>query len=342
MTISTVSLKKDNTALIITIVLALAGIAAWIYQLVVGMQTTGLGQQIVWGLYIAAFFTAVGTGSGLLVLAGVSEYVPALAGIARARTLALALASFIIGALLIALDVGSPIGLWRVITSFRFSSMMTWDFWLLVVAGVIALIYLLVAKGDRPQKNLALLGIIAGVFVVVAEGWMLSTMAAHPMWGSGLTVVTFLLGAAIAGMSIALVAKTANETLQGWLKLALWLGLALVLVEVLTSLVGGGAEVGLILTGFAAPAFWWQVILGLLVPIVLLVRKTYLWLAGILAVTGVVAEKVWTLVAGQAQPWLALPEGVYFPSWIELIAVIGMVALGVLVFRLLRVIFKPE
>jgi molybdopterin-containing oxidoreductase family membrane subunit len=342
MTTSTISLKKDNTALIVTIVLALAGIAAWIYQLVVGMQTTGLGQQIVWGLYIAAFFTAVGTGAALLALTGLSEFMPLLDLRVRARTLMLALASFIIGALLIALDVGSPFRLWRVITSFRFSSMMTWDFWLLVVAGVIALIYLLAVKGGKEQKSLAALGILAGVIVVVAEGWMLSTMAAHPMWGSGLTVVTFLLGAAIAGMSIALVAGFAGEKIQNWLKLALWLGLALVLVEVLTSLVGGGAEVGLVLTGFAAPAFWWQVILGLLVPIVLLVRKQYLWLAGILAVTGVVAEKVWTLAAGQAQPWLALPEGVYFPNWIELIAVIGMVALGILLYRGLITLFKPE
>jgi molybdopterin-containing oxidoreductase family membrane subunit len=143
-------------------------------------------------------------------------------------------------------------------------------------------------------------------------------------------------------MSLALVAGFADEQLQNWLKLALWLGLVLVVVEVLTSLVGGGAEVGMILAGFAAPAFWWQVIVGLLVPIVLLVRKSYVWLAGVLAISGVVAEKVWTLAAGQAKPWLALPEGVYFPSWIELIAVIGLAALGILIYRLLILIFKPE
>jgi len=281
-----VSVKRDNTVLIVAVVLALAGIGAWIYQLVAGMQATGLGQQIVWGLYIAAFFTAVGAGAALLAVTGVSEYLPLLGGVTRGRLLVLALASFIIGALLIALDVGSPFRLWRVITSFRFSSMMTWDFWLLVVAGVIALVYLLAVKGGKVQKGLSVLAVLAGVLVVMAEGWMLSKMAAHPMWGSGLTVVSFLVGAVIAGLSLALVAGWGDEKLQSWLKIALWVGLGLVLVEVLTSLVGGGEEVGLILGGFAAPAFWWQVIVGLLVPIVLLVRKRYLWLAGVLALSG--------------------------------------------------------
>jgi dimethyl sulfoxide reductase membrane subunit len=344
MTTSTIPMKKSNVALIVTIVLALAGIGAWVYQLIVGMQTTGLGQQIVWGLYISAFFTAIGAGAALLVLTGVSEFVPFYAGTSRARNLALSLTSFIIAALLIALDVGSPLRLWRVITAFRFSSGMVWDFWLLIAAGVVALIYLLAVKGRKPQKALAIIGIVAGVAVVVAESWMLATEAvhAHPMWGSAFTVITFLLGAAIAGMSIALVAGTSEPYVRGWLTAALWLNLALVVLEVLTGLVGESNEVGLALIGFAAPVFWLQIIVGLLLPIVLLTRKTYLWLAGILAVFGVVAERVWTLAAGQAIPRLDLPQGTYFPSLVELIAVIGMIALGMLIYRLLTMIFKFE
>jgi Ni/Fe-hydrogenase subunit HybB-like protein len=71
-------------------------------------------------------------------------------------------------------------------------------------------------------------------------------------------------------------------------------------------------------------------------------RKTYLWLAGILAIFGVVAERLWTLAAGQAIPRQALPQGVYFPSFVELISVIGLIAIGMLIYRLLIMIFKPE
>ena len=240
------------------------------------------------------------------------------------------------------MDVGNPIRLWRVITAFRFSSGMVWDFWLLILAGIVALIYLLAVKGAKAQKALAVAGIIAGVAVVVAESWMLATEAvhAHPMWGSVFTAITFLLGAAIAGMSVALVAGTAEPRVWSWLAAALWVSLVFVLLEVLTGLVGESVETQLILIGSAAPFFWLQYLVGLLLPILLLKRKVYLWLAGILAVVGVVAERVWSLAAGQAIPRLDLPVGVYFPSLVEIIAVIGMVALGMLIYRLLTMIFK--
>ena len=240
MTTSTVSVKKVNPVLIVAILLALAGIGVWVYQLIVGMQATGLSQQVVWGLYISAFFTAVGAGAALLALTGVSEFVPLFQATNRARNMCLALSSFIIGALLIVLDVGNPLNIWRVMTAFQLSSWMTWDFWLLVIAGVVALVYLLSAQNNRAQKVLGILGILAGIAVVVVEGWMLSSQAARPMWGSGMTVASFLLGAAIAGLSIALIAGLGGEFVPFWLKVALGLSLVLVLVEVLSSLVGSG------------------------------------------------------------------------------------------------------
>ncbi|MCB8925162.1 MAG: polysulfide reductase NrfD [Ardenticatenaceae bacterium] len=342
MTTTTVTMKKDNTGLIAALILALVGIGAWVYQLTAGMQVTGLGNQIVWGLYIAAFFTAVGTGAGLLVLTGVSEYLPVIPSEKRVRTLYLSFSSLVVGGLLITLDVGNPVQIWRIITAFKFSSMMTWDFWLLAIAAVVVLVYLLAARGNKAQKVWGMLGILSGMVVVIVEGWMLSAQAAHPMWGSGLTVLTFLLGAGIAGISVALLGDMTNEKLLGWLKVALGLSLVFAVVEVLTGLVGGEEEISLVLTGFAAPAFWLQLVVGLLVPMALLARKTSVGLAAILAVFGVLAEKVWMLAAGSAFPWMPGQQGVYSPSWVEIVAVIGMVAIGVLIYRLLPVLFKTE
>ena len=110
MTTSTDTMNKVNPILIIAILLALIGIGAWVYQLVAGMKVTGLGHQIVWGLYIAAFFTAVGAGAGVLVLTGVSEYVPLIPAVERVRVLYLSLASLVVGGLLITLDVGKAAG----------------------------------------------------------------------------------------------------------------------------------------------------------------------------------------------------------------------------------------
>ena len=342
MTTTTVTMKKDNTGLVAALILAVVGIGAWVYQLTAGMQVTGLGNQIVWGLYIAAFFTAVGTGAGLLVLTGVSEYLPVIPSEKRVRTLYLSFSSLVVGGLLITLDVGNPVQIWRIVTAFKFSSMMTWDFWLLAIAAVVVLVYLLAARGNKVQKVWGMLGILAGMVVVIVEGWMLSAQAAHPMWGSGLTVLTFLLGAGIAGISVALLGDMTNEKLLGWLKVALGLSLLFAVVEVLTGLVGGEEEIRLVLTGFAAPAFWLQLVVGLLVPMALLARKTSVGLAAILAVFGVLAEKVWMLAAGSAVPWMPGQQGVYSPSWVEIVAVIGMVAIGVLIYRLLPVLFKTE
>lgn len=342
MTTSTATIKKDNSTLVIAAVLAAAGVAAWIYQLSQGMQVTGLGQQIVWGLYIAGFFTAVGAGAGLLALTGASEFMPLLEKGKRTASLNLALASLVVGGLLIGIDVGNPAKMLNMVFGFHFSSMMTWDFWLLAAAVVVALVYQLMSKQGKDAKTIGAIGMIVGAAVVMVEGWMLSTMAAHPMWTSSFTVVSFLLGAAVAGLSLAVVAGLDGEKLQGWLTVALWLSLALVAVEVLTSLVGGHEEINFALAGTAAPAFWLQLAAGLILPLVMLSRKVQLQVAGMLALLGVLAEKTWTLTAGAAKPWQPFANGAYAPSWVEYVAVIGMVAVGVLVFRLLSMAFKSE
>ena len=81
-------------------------------------------------------------------------------------TLYLSLASLVVGGLLITLDVGNPVQIWRIMTAFKFSSMMTWDFWLLVVALVVGLGYLLSVRGGKALKGWGAIGILAGVVVV--------------------------------------------------------------------------------------------------------------------------------------------------------------------------------
>jgi molybdopterin-containing oxidoreductase family membrane subunit len=321
--------------LVVAAILALAGIAAWIYQLSAGMGVTGLGQQVVWGLYIAGFFTAVGAGAGLLGLVGLSEFRPILPLAARTRALSLSLAAFVAGGLLITMDVGNPLQLWRLVAGLRFSSMMTWDFWLLVIAGLVTLVYLLTVRFTQPQKALGVLGLLAAIAVVAVEGWMLAVLSARPLWGGGLTLVSFLLAAAIAGLSLAMLLLPKAAFLRSGLAIALGLSLVFVLAEVLTGLLAGEprglSEVRLLLTGSPAFAFWFQLVVGVLIPLALL-RSGSPGAAGILALLGVLAEKWWLLAVGQAEPWLALPQGSYLPTWVEFVAVVGVFAIGWLVY----------
>ena len=71
---------------------ALVGFVLWGFQVIKGMGEDGLNQQVVWGLYIAAFFTVAGAAARLLGLVGLSEFYPVIAEIERSGSLRLAFA----------------------------------------------------------------------------------------------------------------------------------------------------------------------------------------------------------------------------------------------------------
>jgi len=331
-----------------TIVLLVAGLAAWIYQLTAGMSVTSYGQQVVWGLYIAAFFTAAAAGAGLLFLVGLSEFRPVVDLAYRGRLLMMSIASFVVAAFLILMDIGNPFQVWRLIIAFRFNVPMTWDFWFLLISGVIALVYLLVA--GKPSKVMGILAMLASVGLVIVEGALLVTNVARPMWG-GLTIVGFLVGAVVAGLALAMLILPKSEALKlsnamAW---ALGINLVLILAEVLASALSGNlrtvATVQEILTGSASPFIWFQVIAGLFVPLGLLLYVSAGWkipTVAILALLGVLAGKTWLLVAEQVHSWVGLPTASYFPTWVEFLAVIGAFALGALIFEVLVTLIKPK
>lgn len=327
--------------MIASIVLAVIGIGAWIYQLVQGMAVTGLGNQVVWGMYIAGFFTAVGAGAGLLSLVGLSEFIPLIGKEQREKALVLALVSFVAGGILIMMDLGSPFKVWQMIIAFEVSSMMTWDFWLLALSGVVALVYLLAVRKGGEQPVLGLLAIASAAAVVVVEGWMLSIMAARPMFAGGLTVFSFLLSALAGGVGLALLIWKDKEQLQSWLKILLIANLGLVLAEVLTGLLTGSEEIAVVFTGSAALPFWFQIFAGIAIPLWLLYEKQALAAVGGLVVAGVLAEKIWMLEAGQAFPLLELPEASYAASWVEYLALAGAAAIAVLLYLLYQQ-FVPD
>jgi molybdopterin-containing oxidoreductase family membrane subunit len=337
-------------------ILVLAGIAGVVVQWTQGMEVTGLNAQIVWGLYIAGFFTAMAGGAGLLTLVGVGEFTGIVPRGERVKMLTLSIASFFAAAVLILVDIGVPLQAWRLITTFRFDTMETLDFWLLIVSGIVALVYLLIARkgaeATTGTKTLGIVGIIAAIALVVVESLMLGQQAAHPMWG-GLTMFTFLLSAFIAGLGLALIilpGKTeALKRLTGWLTIGLVASLVVVFSEVVTGLISGNPrlneEIGSLLSGGAAPFFWFHVAVGLLLPLILLLNastRTRAVLIGVLALLGVLGDKMWILVAGQEKPWLAVPTEAYFPTWVEFLVLIGVIGLGALAYNVLRLLIQPK
>jgi molybdopterin-containing oxidoreductase family membrane subunit len=116
-----------------------------------------------------------------------------------------------------------------------------------------------------------------------------------------------------------------------------------VLFEALTLLFSAnprtGQEADALLTGDISPLFWAHVIVGLVLPLAILIwgRGTgRLPAVALLALLGVVAQKLWLLVAGQTTPWLALPEGSYLPSWSEYLGLLGAAALTAALYMVIR------
>lgn len=348
MTTATIEKKGAGVSLatwIVLAVLAVAGLAAWGYQLSTGMGATGLGQQVVWGLYIGGFFAAAGAGAGLLILAGISVFNPVLDDTERGTVLLAALGSFVAAGLLIMMDLGSPLRAWRIAVAGEWSSLMTWDFWVLIVTMAVTLVFAITSRAGKANRVLAVLGIALALALVLVESWLVSVNAARPFWGGGLTVVSFLLSAAVAGLAIArLVACESGAKLSRWLSTALIASLALVLFEMLTTLVGSApAEREILGVVIGDPIFWTHIVLGIVIPLGLL------WFGGSagagvlaagLALLGILAEKSWFLAAGLTFPVLELAPGSYTPSLIEAVTVLGAIGVGGLVTLLLKRLIK--
>ncbi len=356
--LATAKQQATSPSLATWIVLAVIGIGglalSWGLQLAQGMGITGLGEQVVWGMYIAGFFTAMGAGAALVVLTAISEFKAVLPLTLRRNALLLALAGFVVGALLIAMDVGNPINLWRILTAGRFNSLMTWDFFILVITGILTVIYLVVAWNEKAAtaatKTIGVLSLIGATMLVVVEGWMLATLESRPLWTGGMTVVNFLVLALVAGLAIAIMSwKEVAAKLSGWLTAGLWVTLGLLFIELLTVVINNtvrpNPEVGLSLSGKLSGTLQIYLIIGLIVPLAILYwQKDLLWLriAAGLAIVGVLAEKLWMLTAGQAVPWLPLPQASYAPSFVELLGIVGAVALAILIYRVLLAVFKVD
>ncbi len=329
------------------IALIIPGLVAAAVQLYAGVDAMALSQQISWGLYIAGFFTAAGAGAGLLLLTGVGEFSNGFSRTNRLQMLSAVLACFVVAGLLIFLDLGVPIRSWMLTASFKLS-LLGLDFWALMIAGVSALLYLLdvIRDGDANVRyvNFGVLAILSSLALLLVEGLMLASLAAHPMWNS-MTVISFLLSAFIGSCALLtiLLAKTeAGKTIRNWLSIGLVVSLIFSLSELLTGLTNASPRVHeeslSLLSGSASPYFWLQVIAGILIPLCLLWKTTDRLniLIGSLAILGILCEKLWVLVAGQETPWLPIPAGSYFPSAIELLVVITMTVLGIGIYKALQ------
>lgn len=335
-----ISKTKSGKALPVLIgaaVLFIAAVIVWIRQVMLGMDA--YSDQYAWGVYVAAFFTAAAAGLGVLILAGILQ-VRKGAGISSIRLMYLAAAAcFVVAGLVIMADLGSPEIIMRLVSGGQFAAPMVWDFWVLALCFIVAVIGCLTRQ---PKAIVGILAIASGLLLLFVESWLAVASEAQQLWSLTLGGPVAVVQAAVLAFAVALLIAPQHERrlLSG--------GLAALLAF---AVIGGlDMAVGLLGEGRLAtqwqevarsPLFWLgAVVLGVLIPaLLLLVKKeqsvTVVKGAACLMILGVLSAKWSYIWAAQAVPVLhGLPAASPAVHPAEIIVTIGFTALGVMIYLL--------
>jgi molybdopterin-containing oxidoreductase family membrane subunit len=329
---------KQQQALLVLGILALLGLAAWIYQLSNGLVVTGMRNIVSWGLYITSFMFFVGLSAGGLIVSSSATVfdIPAFKTVAKPAVI-LSTVCIILACLFILVDLGSPERIFNLLIYAQFQSPLIWDVIVIAIYLTISLLYLKeMNQPDPDKKKMATLSWVAlpsAVLVHSVTAWIFGLQIARVSWHSALMAPLFVASALDSGLALLIIVLAALEQLSDYkvdAKLYASLGGLLavfvavdaffVFSEVLTAAYPGeeamSAALRLLTTGPLAAFFWTQVILGLLVPFVILAsaanrqRKDRILLASALVVLGVFCKRAWLLFSSFLLPLVGGAPGV--------------------------------
>lgn len=242
----------------VLILLALAGLVAYGYQIVGGIGTTGLNDQVFWGIYTAALVTFIGFSYGGALVSAILRFTgaPWRGGVSRIAE-ATALATLLMGALFPIIHVGRPERLWEVVFRPQINSPIVWD----MVAISTYLLATLVLFGlplvadmgmlrDRPgvtgwrrklygwlsfgwhgsdkqrqtiERALTIVAILIVPLAIIVHT-VLSyafSLTSRPGWHSTIFGPYFVIGAIYSGVAVVILAAVSYRTAYG---LQRWIG----------------------------------------------------------------------------------------------------------------------
>lgn len=351
-------------------VISFLGLNAYARQLAQGLGTTGMGDEVSWGLYIANFAFLVG-----MAAAAVMMVIPAY--IFKDKEMhkvvifseLFAIAAMIMCLLFIIVDIGRPDRLQHMIPGigyFNFpGSLLTWD--VIVLNGYLILnlwvcFYVLYKgfKGQDPKPYLY----IPVVFLAIAWAPSIHTITAflfqglggRPFWNSGLIAPRFLVSAFAAGPAFMLLVfkylKTTGlinfdekviDRIRIIITVTLLINIFLAGSELFAELYTDSVHTihishlfGLHGTSLLAPWIWGALTLNVLAVLVLLspLRKnsSFLILACSMVVAGIWAEKGLGFVIPGFIPTPLGDFVQYIPSTNELLICAGIWAFGLLLY----------
>ena len=194
-------------------VVALSGINAYAHQFVHGLITTGMTDQVSWGLYIANFTYLVGIAAAavMLVIPAYIYRIKALHDLVIFGEL-LAVSAIIMCLLFVTVDLGRPDRFMHLLLRFNFPiSMLTWD--VVVLNGYLLLnlhicgylIYCAYCKRS-PSKLFYIPFVFIAIFWAISihtvTAFLYAGLGGRPFWNSAVIAPRFIASAFAAGPAL--------------------------------------------------------------------------------------------------------------------------------------------
>ena len=352
-------------------VFCLLGLNAYAKQLVHGLITTGMSDEVSWGVYIANFTFLVGVAAAAVMMV-IPVYIydnEELHDLVIFGEL-LAVAAILMCLAFVTVDLGRPDRFWHLIPGLgqlNFpASMLSWD--VIVLNGYLLLNvhicgYLLYCRyrDRKPSKWFYI------PFVFVAIGWAVSIhtvtaflyvgLGGRPFWNSSIVGPRFLASAFTAGPALLILAlqiirrvteyRITNKallTLRSIVQVSMLINVFLLVNEVFKEFYSGNLHVAsskylyLGLHGYHALVPWiWTAIVFNVVAMVLLVlplSRSLKWLnlTCVLCIVGIWIEKGMGLVIPGFIPTPLGAMAEYRPSLNETLICLGIWAFGLLCY----------
>jgi Ni/Fe-hydrogenase subunit HybB-like protein len=358
-------------------IVALVGLYAYCQQLVHGLVTTGMTDQVSWGLYIANFTYLVGLAAAAAMLV-IPVYVYRnmhLHDVVIFGEL-LAVAVIIMCLLFVTVDLGRPDRFLHIFERFNFPiSMLTWD--VIALLGYLLLNlhicgYLLYAAYRERQPSKAFyvpfvfIAIVWAVSIHTVTAFLYVGLGGRPFWNSAIIAPRFLASAFAAGPAFIIltlqivrhytshrVRDDALLTLRRIVQVAMIINIFLLGCEVFTEFYTDSAHTasarylyfGLDGRAGLVPWIWTAIAFDSLAMIILVLPVSrglpLLNLACVLAIVGIWIEKGMGLIVPAFIP-TPLGEVVeYQPTWREITVGLGIWAFGLLLYTIFVRISVP-
>lgn len=251
----------------------------------------------VWGWEIPVYLFLGGMVAGMMIISGYflfsKRYKETSCACYTLPLISLVLLSF--GMFALFLDLEHKLFVWRLYTTFRISSPMSWGAWILILVYPAIIANLLIGPpsflinkfpqlnkvttfiNQKPRllQNIGIVNMLFGGMLGIYTGVLLSTMGSRPLWNSSILSILFLVsGLSTAAAFVHMIAKNVYEREllakadNGFLVIELFV-IMLLLVGLSTSSAVHIAAAKLLISGEYAPQFWTFVIgLGIVIPLI--------------------------------------------------------------------------